>query len=463
MAENRCDIIGLRGYNTGDSGYEYNPAGWDSDYIERDTYAGHVWKRFTVTIIKFRTTTINGVSDNISLKLSTILGSDGSSTNVNINWAICSSDANKSAYCVTTGFPNDQYRISSGTANFKGLSNEVTNCYNILKAPGLKPNTYYYIYLWASNTNGGSFIQPYTTSSNKHNISLNSRPTYQITFNANGGSGGPGVVTKVHGFNIVMSSLPNPSKANVSNKTNFTITGNTNGGTPSSISCTATKTIVYSYKFSHWNTSPDGSGTSYGAGIKDFNLDKNYTLYAIYTQSSSTSYSNNTLADLLRGRPISRPNVTSNAYTVTFNPNKGQCGTKSLISTRTTSYSFNKWAQRSDGTGAVYNNSSQFTSNTTIYAIWNSSVKNNPITLPTATRKGYDFLGWATSPDAKSGVTGQYVVSSNHTLYAVWEAKGLIRIYTNGWKESLVWVYVDGRWRQAIPWLFDGNNWKIGG
>ena len=464
MPANNCTIIGLRGYNTGTSGYGYNPSGWNSDYRDRDTYAGHVWNRYTVTIIKFRTNGIIGVSDNISLKLSTILGSDGAPTNVNINWAICTSDENKHLYCTTAGFPNDPYRISSGTGNFQGLSNQVTNCYNYLNAPGLKPNTYYYIYLWASTQSGGNFIQPYTTGGYSHNISLNSRNVYKITFNPNGGNGGPGTIDKVHGKTIAMSSLAKPSKPNSSSKSNFTITGNTNGGTPASISCTATKTITYSYQFSHWNTAADGSGTSYGAGIKDLDIDRNATLYAIYNQSSTTSYANNTLADLLRGNSISRPSTTANAYTVTFDPNKGQCQTKNLTSTITTSYSFNKWSQNSNGSGATYNNGSQFTANTTIYAIWNSTPKHNPITLPTATRKGYDFLGWAKSPTDKSGVTGSYMVSSSHTLYAIWEAKGLIRVYTDGrWRESLVFVYVDGKWVQAIPWVFDGTSWKIGG
>lgn len=71
-------------------------------------------------------------------------------------------------------------------------------------------------------------------------------------------------------------------------------------------------------------------------------------------------------------------------YTVTFNANGGSCSTTRLT-------------EASAGSG---------------------------VTLPTATRSGYDFLGWATSSTAISANAGtagaNYKPTSNITLYAVW-------------------------------------------
>ena len=43
------------------------------------------------------------------------------------------------------------------------------------------------------------------------------------------------------------------------------------------------------------------------------------------------------------------------------------------------------------------------------------------MTLPTPTRDGYSFKGWATSAAATSGTTGSYTPSGDVTLYAIWE------------------------------------------
>lgn len=71
-------------------------------------------------------------------------------------------------------------------------------------------------------------------------------------------------------------------------------------------------------------------------------------------------------------------------YTVTFNANSGSCSTTSLT-------------EASAGSG---------------------------VTLPTATRSGFDFLGWATSSSAISANAGtagaNYKPTGNITLYAVW-------------------------------------------
>ncbi len=45
------------------------------------------------------------------------------------------------------------------------------------------------------------------------------------------------------------------------------------------------------------------------------------------------------------------------------------------------------------------------------------------IALPEMSAERYEFLGWATSADAASGMTGTYKPTASITLYAVWELK----------------------------------------
>jgi hypothetical protein len=44
-----------------------------------------------------------------------------------------------------------------------------------------------------------------------------------------------------------------------------------------------------------------------------------------------------------------------------------------------------------------------------MYAQWTNSIKTyGSIALPTPTKTGYKFIGWAESVDASSGITGSY-------------------------------------------------------
>lgn len=110
------------------------------------------------------------------------------------------------------------------------------------------------------------------------------------------------------------------------------------------------------------------------------------------------------------------------SYTVTLDPNGGSVSQRSLSAARKTSYTFKSWNTKSDGTGTSYKPGASYTedANLTLYAQWTGSTGTAPVTLPTPTRAGYTFRGWATSSTASSGVTGSYTPTGNVTLYAVW-------------------------------------------
>lgn len=108
------------------------------------------------------------------------------------------------------------------------------------------------------------------TSDNPYQLKIENNQQYTITYNANGGNGAPSNQIKKHGENITLSSVK-PTK------TGYTFTG--------------------------WNTSSNGSGTSYSSG-GIYSNNSNVTLYAQWQ-----SVSNYTVTVYLQGELI-------NNYTV---------------------------------------------------------------------------------------------------------------------------------------------------
>ena len=226
---------------------------------------------------------------------------------------------------------------------------------------------------------------------------------YTISFNANGGSGAPGSVTKTHGVTLTLPS-----------------------------------TIPYrsNYTFLGWSTSSTASSPSYYAG-GSFTTNANTTLYAVWEYDPAT-------------------------YTVSYNANGGTGApgaqtktygvTLTLSSTKPTrsGYTFQGWSTSSAATSPSYSAGGSFTTNanTTLYAVWKanppatytvsynanggsgapaSQTKTQNVTLTlsstTPTRTGYNFLGWSTSSTATSPTYyagGSYTANSAVTLYAVW-------------------------------------------
>ena len=249
--------------------------------------------------------------------------------------------------------------------------------------------------------------------------------------------------------------LPQATKNSVS--TNFDIIGISEY---SSKTQTATKTETFS--FSGWNTASGGSGTSYNGGSA-YAPSKNITLYAQYTKNSPT-YTNNTIGN--DWFSISKEDTIQATYITTFDSNGGSCDTSSISVDKIRSYTFNGWWSGENGTGTKYSKGKAFTSATTLYANWNYTDTTDSITLPLATRAGYDFLYWNTSSDGTGAeIKSPYTPTASDTLYAIYDPKGLIRIYdeeNKKWNEALIFVYTQSSWKQVIPHIYDGESWKIG-
>lgn len=149
------------------------------------------------------------------------------------------------------------------------------------------------------------------------------KPSYEVSYNANGGSGAPSAQTKWYNESLTLSS---------------------------------TKPTRTGYTFAGWNTDSSGTGTNYSSG-GTYTGNAAVTLYAKWTAIT---------------------------YTVSYNANGGTGApgnqtktygkTLTLSSTRPTrtNYNFKGWATSSTATSAQYQPGGSFTANatTTLYAVW---------------------------------------------------------------------------------------------
>lgn len=238
--------------------------------------------------------------------------------------------------------------------------------------------------------------------------------------------------------------------------TGFTITYNPNGGTCSKTSETMINTTTYDH--TKWVSS---SGSEYDPTVT-IGGPANFTFTVKYT---TTTIKGSTILPT----PI---NEATSTLKITFDYQGGSGSSASANSTRTIIKAFNGWATSSTATTGV-TGSYEPDESRTLYAIWGTATtKYSSINLPTPTRIGYKFMGWATSATANTGVTETYTPTSDSitTLYAIWKSDGSIRLYIddiNKYKTAVVWMYyptssTDTKpWKLVIPYMKTSSNWKI--
>lgn len=174
---------------------------------------------------------------------------------------------------------------------------------------------------YAKITSNSSYVSG-TKQSTATSVSVAAKPSYTITYNANGGTGAPANQTKWYGTNLTLSSTK-PTKAG--------------------------------HSFVRWNTNTSNTGTAYNPGAT-YSSNAAVTLYAIWK---------------------------ANTYTVTYNANGGTGApanqTKTygvnlaLSSTKPTktNYNFLGWSTSANG-GVVYKAGATYSNNSaiTLYAVW---------------------------------------------------------------------------------------------
>ena len=262
--------------------------------------------------------------------------------------------------------------------------------YGVLPTP---TRAYHHFLGWYTAPTGGVEVTPETVLSDDITVYAHWQIyTYTISYNANGGSGAPGSQTKTHGVNLTLSS---------------------------------TKPTRTGYTFLGWSTSSSATSASYSAG-GTFTTNADTTLYAVWK---------------------------INTYTITYNANGGSVSPStttrthgstlgSLPTPSKTNYRFLGWYTAVNG-GTKVSTSTTVTSNMTLYAHWEliaytvtynatanggtTSAQSRSVTIGSridlslsASKSGYEFLGWNTNPNATSGLSSLTMGTSNVTLYAIY-------------------------------------------
>ena len=233
-------------------------------------------------------------------------------------------------------------------------------------------------------------------------------PTYSVTYNGNGNTGG---IVPVDGNAYTNGQA-------------VTVLGNTGG---------LTKT---GFGFSKWNTAANGSGASYTNGQTLTMGPSDVNLYAIWTASLYTvTYNGNGSSS---GSVPVDPNSYTNGQTVTVLGNTGN-----LLKT---GYTFSGWSTNAGGLGTIWSGGGTFVmtlANVTLYAYWiplsytvtynsegGTAVPSTNVVYPATTVGtlpaapsyfGYTFSGWWTGV---GGTGTQFlattIVNANITVYAYW-------------------------------------------
>ena len=228
---------------------------------------------------------------------------------------------------------------------------------------------------------------------------------YTVSFNANLGSQAPGVIASKTGLTVTVPQ-----------------------STP----------VRPGYTFVEWNTSQDGSGTSYGNGSTFTMPPNNVVLFAQWTAISYTlTYDANQGAN----PPGSQTGAVGSAQTIA-----------AVGSMSRTGYRFVGWNSNADGTGADYAAGATISmplNGTTLYAKWigeNVEIAYNDnggsggpgtstpnigdtyaVSSTEPTRTGFTFLGWVIlggGPTVYKDGTGtnSFTVTNDMTLVAQWQA-----------------------------------------
>lgn len=164
------------------------------------------------------------------------------------------------------------------------------------------------------------------TNANTTLYAIWSAKTYTISYNANGGSGGPGAQTKTHGIKMLISRVE-PTRSG--------------------------------YTFLGWSTSPSATSASYQPG-EWYYANADLTFYAVWKKNAPATYTVSYDANGGSGAPGSQTKTEN--VTLTLSP----------VSPRRTGYTFKGWATNKFMPGAQYQSGGRYTANAsvTLYALW---------------------------------------------------------------------------------------------
>jgi uncharacterized protein (TIGR02145 family)/uncharacterized repeat protein (TIGR02543 family) len=256
-------------------------------------------------------------------------------------------------------------------------------------------------------TRTGYNFKGWNTSSDGNGTHYSAGPSYMVTENATLYAKWIPIYTVTYNGNGTTNGVP--QAVSVDSETVITIPGQGNMARTG-------------YSFGWWNTSSDGNGTNYSAGVS-YRVTGNATLYAKWIPIYTVTYNgnNNTSGSAPKA-------ITANFGSSVTLP--GQSAMEKI------GYSFGGWNTKSDGTGTNYAANSSYTvsGNVTLYAVWatpctlttivspsgGGSVSRSPdqtnyalgasVTVTATAASGYIFSNWS---DASMSESASITVTMN--------------------------------------------------
>lgn len=239
----------------------------------------------------------------------------------------------------------DQRRTFSGNSFDFSASRGVGTSYN---------NRTYTVHAWWDSS-GFSHGTDYATTTVI--VPAVARPTYTVSYNANGGSGAPSSQTKQHDITLTLSS---------------------------------TKPTRDGYEFAGWGTSATDTGVKYAAGGQ-YTGNASITLYAIWTNVAKLTINYN--ANGGSGAPVSQTHLINTTSKIS-----GAKPTRDK-------YVFLGWSTSNSATSATYIADGQYTNNSftngatvTLYAVW---LKKSPSIYINSSEHSFKSV-WVNVPSGKS-------------------------------------------------------------
>lgn len=239
----------------------------------------------------------------------------------------------------------DQRRTFSGNSFDFSASRGVGTSYN---------NRTYTVHAWWDSS-GFSHGTDYATTT--VTVPAVARPTYTVSYNANGGSGAPSSQTKQHDITLTLSS---------------------------------TKPTRDGYEFAGWGTSATDTGVKYAAGGQ-YTGNASITLYAIWSNVAKLTINYN--ANGGSGAPSSQTHLINTTSKI------------SDVKPTRDKYVFLGWSTSSTATKATYIVAGQYTNNSftngaavTLYAVW---LKKSPSIYINSSEHSFKSV-WVNVPSGKS-------------------------------------------------------------
>ena len=239
----------------------------------------------------------------------------------------------------------DQKLTFSGNSFDFSASRGVGTSYN---------NRTYTVHAWWDSS-GFSHGTDYATTT--VTVPAVARPTYTVSYNANGGTGAPASQTKQHDITLTLSSTQ-PTRSG--------------------------------YKFAGWGTSATDTGVKYAAGGQ-YTGNASITLYAIWSNVAKLTINYN--ANGGYGAPSSQTHLINTTSKI------------SGVKPTRDKYVFLGWSTSSSATKATYIADGQYTNNSftdgatvTLYAVW---LKKSPSIYINSSEHSFKSV-WVNVPSGKS-------------------------------------------------------------